>query len=234
MKRALPAILLLSACGQVPSLQFGQGSQLATLADPAAQLKAEMQQAFSSLTTLSGQVTYNEVDSSGQSHLSVARFETDVTKRWIRAHILQSDKPHAQGADMLSLDDGNVTVHVTFGFIPITRTFPATDPQVCSNRGYTLNQTDFVAMVDEILAPNATLTYLGQQSLDGQTVDVLDVSTSALSDCDHEHVGLDPTTHLPAVRQAFSTASGGQQDVFDAALTQLVLNPSLPPDTWQL
>ena len=234
MKRILPLAVLLTACGQVPGLQYGQSSGMQALADPASQIKAEMQQAVSQLTTLSGQVTYTEVNLQGQSDTSVASFETDIAHRWIRAHVDQSDKPHAQGADMLCLDNGQVTVKVHIGFIPITRTFAETDPQVCSARGYTLLQTDFVAMVDEIAAPQATLTYLGQQSVLGHTVDVLDVAPSGLPDCAHEHVGLDPSTHLPVLREAFSKASGGQQDVFDASLGNPVLNPQLPADTWQL
>ncbi len=234
MKRVLPLAVLLTACGQVPGLQYGQSSSMQALANPASQIEAEMQQAVSQLTTLSGQVTYTEIDLQGQSHTSVASFETDITHRWIRAHIDQSDNSEAQGADMLSLDNGQITVKVHIAFFPVTKTFSETDPKVCSARGYTIPQTDFVAMVDEIEAPQATLTYLGQQSVLGQTVDLLDVTPSGLPDCAHEHVGLDPSTHLPVLRQAFSKASGGQQDVFDASVANPVLNPQLPSDTWQL
>ncbi len=223
-------MLLISGCGQVQPGLSGRTGSLRTLEDPAPALREALERAYGDLDTLTGRVTYRELDpKDGKVHGSVATFKTDKARRWIRGFIEESDKPNSRHAETLFFNDGKLTVRVKIGFVPITKTFPLADPQVTSARDYRLDQTDFAAMVGAVLGATK-LTALGPGELLGRKVDLLDVSPAGLPDASYERVGLDPATHLPVARVVYA-----QEEVmiFSAALSAEQLDVELPPGTWK-
>lgn len=252
---ALALVGALAGCGQpMPGLGTASGS-LRAFDDPAAGHKEALEKALAELKTLSGRVTYRELDlKDGKFKDSAATFKTDTGKRWIRGFIEKSDKPNAKGAETLFLNDGRLTVKVKIGFVPITRTFFLDDDQVTSGRNYRLDQTDFAAMVQVILAEGAKVESLGTGELLGRKVDILDVRPAGLPDAAHERIGLDPATHLPVARVCLAAkadslpalgaslwvsrftygATAEEQAIFSAVVDGERLNPELPPATWKL
>lgn len=248
------AALALAGCGQnLPGLGRPSGG-LRAYDDPAAGLKDALREATAELKTLSGRVTYRELNlKDGKFHDSVATFKTDCATRWIRGFIEKSDKPNAKGAETLFLNDGKLSVRVKIGFVPITKTFPLDDDQVTSGRNYRLDRTDFAAMVGAILAEGAKVESLGTGELLGRKVDLLDVTPPGLPDVVHERFGLDPVTHLPVARVSLAPktdtvpgfaaalsasrftygAAGEEQAVFAAVVDGEKLNVDLPPATWK-
>jgi hypothetical protein len=240
--------MLLAGCGQVvPGLTQRSGS-LRTFDDPAGTLKAALAKAYGDLKTLTGRVTYLEVDpKDGKTRRSVASFKTDKAKRWIRALIEESDKPNAKGAETLFLNDGKITVRVKIGPFPVTKTFPIDDDQVTSARNYRIDQTDFAAMVGVVLADGAKVVSLGSGDLLGRKVDLLEVSPAGMADGSRERIGLDPVTHLPLARavfgKAFAKPTGlfplftldepAEAVIFSAGLDGEKLDVDLPPGTWK-
>jgi hypothetical protein len=246
-------LLLLSGCGQSQPGLSGRTGSLRALDDPALPLREALERAYGNLATLTGRVTYRELDpKDGKVHGSVATFKTDKARRWIRGFIEESDKPNSKHAETLFLNDGKLTVRVKIGFVPITKTFPLGDPQVTSARDYRLDQTDFAAMVGGVLGA-ARLTALGPGELLGRKVDLLEVTPAGLPDASHERVGLDPATHLPVARVAYAASDwatggatggaglragleigpSGETVIFSAALSAEKLDAELPPSTWK-
>ncbi|MNL25912.1 hypothetical protein D3C87_1474140 [compost metagenome] len=133
-----------------------------------------------------------------------------------------------RGAKMVYLGDRKITVKVGF----IKKTLAYDDPQVLSLRGYRIDQTDLVALVNGLLDPGATLRHVGSATINGRPADLIEAtgSRALLPDLAVVRIAVDKQSHMPSQVEGFE----GGAPVFRAQVPALTLNPALSNDLFEL
>jgi hypothetical protein len=119
-----------------------------------------------------------------------------------------------------------------FGFIPLKLEVPVDDTRLLDAFGRSMRENTAEHLCGLLLDPAATVTWLGESSLDGEPLDKLAVrSRKVWKAFTHEHVGISRRLGLPVVREAF--ARGGKW-VLLHELHGLAVNPNLPASEFQV
>lgn len=87
--------------------------------------------------------------------------------------------------------------------ISTTVTLPINDKRLTGIWEWTVADTSIQRLVDNLLAPNAPVTYLGQARLGDQTVDLIEVKSSLVPKANRERLGIDPQQALPVLREIY-------------------------------
>jgi outer membrane lipoprotein-sorting protein len=223
----LIAATFTAGCGVVPSLDLGHPSKVRAQADTQADaVVAEVKRSWTGLNTVSGAVSFWEKKGNEESKNKADFFWSRPGK--LRANVTEADSVLKRGAKMVYLGDRKITVKVGF----IKKTLPYDDPQVLSLRGYRIDQTDLVALVNGLLDPNATLRYAGSATVNGRPADLIEATGTRvlLPDLAKVQIAVDKQSHLPSQVEGFEASAV----VFRAQVPNLTLNPALSNDLFAL
>lgn len=108
----------------------------------------------------------------------------------------------AQDASIVWTGGDSLQIKVKVGFLPVTTSLALSDTRVKSKNGWTLKQTEVNAIFKVLFDPAAQIKAVGTQPGDGgKPMTMLEVhSTQSPPGADHEIIGVDAATGLPACR----------------------------------
>lgn len=223
----LTAATFAAGCGLAPSLDLGRNVQVRAKSDAQADaVVAEVKRTWTGLNTVSGAVSFWEKKGNEDTKSKADFYWSRPGK--LRTNVTEADTMLKRGAKMVYLGDRKITVKVGF----IKKTLAYDDPQVLSLRGYRIDQTDLVALVNGLLDPSATLRYAGAATINGRPADVIEAtgSRSLLPDLAKVRIAVDKQSRMPSQLEGFE----GAEVVFRAQVPTLSLNPTLSNDLFEL
>lgn len=108
----------------------------------------------------------------------------------------------AQDASIVWTGGDSLQIKVKVGFLPVTTSLSLSDTRVKSKNGWTLKQTEVNAIFKVLFDPAAQIKAVGTQPGDGgKPMTMLEVhSTQSPPGADHEIIGVDAASGLPACR----------------------------------
>jgi outer membrane lipoprotein-sorting protein len=108
----------------------------------------------------------------------------------------------AQDASIVWTGGDSLQIKVKVGFMPITTSLAISDERVKSKNGWTIKQTEVNAIFKVLFDPSAQIKIAGSQPGDGgKPMTMLEVhSAQSPPGVDHEIIGVDAATGLPACR----------------------------------
>lgn len=223
----LTAATFAAGCGIAPTLDLGRQTKVRALSEVQADaVVAEVKRTWTGLNTVSGAVSFWEKKGSETSKSKADFYWARPGK--LRANVTEADSMMKRGAKMVYLGDRKITVKVGF----IKKTLAYDDPQVLSLRGYRIDQTDLVALVNGLLDPNATLRHAGTATVNGRAADLIEAtgSRALLPDLAKVQIAVDKQSHMPSQIEGFE----GGEVVYRAQVPTLSLNPALSNDLFEL
>lgn len=142
--------------------------------------------------------------------------------------------PHmraSEGTKLLWFGGPKAEVRTRFFGVPITLSAAITDRRLCDLRGDTMADLNVVAAVAVLKDPATRLTYMGRQTLDGRTLERVEVrSPHLLKGIRHEVLGLDTATWLPITREMHDARGVA----YKLTLTRFNLDNDLPATAFTL
>jgi outer membrane lipoprotein-sorting protein len=142
--------------------------------------------------------------------------------------------PHmtaSEGTKLLWFGGPKADVRTRFFGVPITLSADITDRRLCDLRGDTMADLNVVAAVAVLKDPATRFTYLGRQTLEGRTLDRVEVkSPRLLKGIRHEVLGLDAATALPITREMHDA----QGLAYKLTLGRFTLDNGLPASAFTL
>ncbi|MBI6545327.1 MAG: hypothetical protein HY692_00945, partial [Cyanobacteria bacterium NC_groundwater_1444_Ag_S-0.65um_54_12] len=190
-------------------------------------LAGEIAQTYRSITTLTADYENHQVNGKetyyAKAHMLFAK------PRKLRIDIKDSSDSLLSGASIVWLGGSTLKGRKDIGFIPIKQEHKLTDKP--SIRGWTLNQTDYDAMVRSLLAGLPGAKLLGQSRIGGQSLLMVEYRAT-LPGVTLERIGIDTNRRLPLYREFRESANG--QIVFSTIYTRPVLNARFPANAFSL
>jgi outer membrane lipoprotein-sorting protein len=142
--------------------------------------------------------------------------------------------PHmraSEGTKLLWFGGPKAEVRTRFFGVPITLSADITDRRLCDLRGDTMADLNVVTAVAVLKDPATRFRYLGRQTLDGRTLDRVEVkSPRLLKGIDREVLGLDAASALPITREMHDA----QGLAYKLTLTRFTLDNDLPASAFTL
>lgn len=142
--------------------------------------------------------------------------------------------PHmtaSEGTKLLWFGGPKAEVRTRFFGVPITLSADITDRRLCDLRGDTMADLNVVAAVAVLKDPATRFSYMGRQTLDGRTLDRVEVrSPRLLKGIRHEVLGLDTVTALPITREMHDA----QGLAYKLTLARFTLDNGLPASAFTL
>lgn len=154
----------------------------------------------------------------------------------IKLQVIAADDADLQGAAITYTGGDKITYRGRVGFAhEFPQQLDLQDPRALTGLGNTVAETGLGWMVGRLTQPGAEvkpLTREGQTAVVGRPVAWVQVTSPALAAAGHvrEVLALDKETHLPISHEIYN-ASGEQ--VYQAALQNLRLNPGVPADAFK-
>lgn len=142
--------------------------------------------------------------------------------------------PHmkaSEGTKLLWFGGPKAEVRTRFFGLPITMSADITDKRLCDMRGDTMADLSVVAAVDVLSGPEARFTYVGRQTLNGRTLERIEVrSPRLLKGIQREVLGLDSESWLPIVREMHDA----EGLAYKLTVERFKLDQALPPTAFSL
>jgi outer membrane lipoprotein-sorting protein len=204
-----------------PAAYGAPGTQAAAAPQAVGQLLAQVHQAQQATLGFTATVSTYDKGPTGveQDEIAVAYKRPNT----LRLNMIKATG-QAQGATILWSGGDSLQIKIKLGFMPVTTSLTLDDARVKSKNGWTLKQTEVNAIFKVLFDAQAQMQILGQQpGADGRPLTMLQVhSTQSPPGADHEVIGIDPQSGLPASRMLYR----GQELIY--RLTIKNMRPGVP------
>jgi hypothetical protein len=198
--------------------------------DPAVQqrVKAALDR-LDGLKTLVGQIVFDEAKDPGHIDHGVAKFTFRHRPFAARVDVQESSRWFASGATILW--SGGTTLRIKAPHVFFSVEFAYDNAQVVSVRGYRIDQTDIFSMGKVLRAPGAEIKPVGQRTIKGESLLLLDVTSPAsLPGITHEIIGLNDKILIPTYREMYA----GQNVVHKGQGLGVTLDTSIPSSDFEI
>ena len=195
------------------------------------QLLANVSQGYAGLRTMAFTIKGFGIDEqtgkSGQNEVQYA-FERPNKAS---CTILNSSDPKTVGTKCVWMGGKQMTVHTKFIGFWVTLPIDVQDSRAKDLRGFFMDETSIPRTMQALLDPRNQTQFLGTQMLDGAECAMLGiVSPSSLRGIKREVFAVDTRRFVPVQREMYDASN---RVVFRILMTNIRVNPSLPPDTFK-
>lgn len=194
--------------------------------DPRPMLQA-VSQSYQALSTMTADYEVRQLGKKG-SYTATVKFQFEKPRK-LSMKIETCSDALRQGAKVVWLGSGKIRAKKMLGFVPIQKEHELSEPDALSVRGYRYDETDFHAMVQALLAPQANPRMLGPTTVAGVPMELVEIRPT-LAGGQTERIGVDRMTRLPVYREVRE----GGQIVYYQLYTHLRVNAKLPSDAFKL
>lgn len=193
------------------------------------QILSEVSRMYQQTNTISAQIICFDTNNGKTVSSRSMSYFSKPSK--LSLQVLEHTDGKAVGTKIVHLGSGKAKVKTKFFGLQVKVDLDLSDSRMCNLRGDTLQDTGIVKMMSVLLDESAQVRVLGQGSLSGVPVTMLEVvSRQSLRGITREVFGIDNTRKMPVIREMYQ----GSKLVFRTQFSNIVPNATLPTNAFTL